>query len=72
MVSFAQQIRPLFREKDVRAMASTFDLSDYDHVRTHAESIFAAVSEGSMPCDGVWSQEWISLFKQWMDAGYPA
>lgn len=71
MVTFAQQIRPMFRDKDIRAMAKVFDLSNYDDVRTNAEAIYDAVSTGSMPCDGAWPDERVSLFKQWMDAGYP-
>jgi hypothetical protein len=72
MVGSAQDIRPLFRERDIRSMASTFDLSAYDQVRANAERIYAHVSAGSMPCDGAWPQDRVALFKQWMDAGYPA
>ncbi|HWE64617.1 MAG TPA: hypothetical protein VHB98_23115 [Chloroflexota bacterium] len=72
MVSFAQDIRPLFRRKDVQSMAKAFDLSNYDQVRVNAERIYTVVSAGSMPCDGAWSPDQVALFKQWMDAGYPA
>jgi hypothetical protein len=72
MVSFAQDIRPLFRRKDVQSMAEAFDLSNYDQVRANAESIYAVVSAGSMPCDGAWPQDRVDLFKQWMDGGFSA
>jgi hypothetical protein len=70
-VSFAQDIRPLFRDKDVQSMARAFDLSSYDDVKAHADRIFARVSQGSMPCDGAWPQENKDLFRQWMDQDYP-
>ena len=72
MVSFAQDIRPLFRERDIGSMMRHFDLSDYDQVRANAEPIYAVLSAGRMPCDGAWPQDRVALFKQWMDAGYPA
>jgi hypothetical protein len=37
--SFANDIRPLFRAKDINAMKKAFDLSDYDDVRSHADVI---------------------------------
>ena len=37
--SFARDIRPLFREKDVNSMKKAFDLSSYDDVRDHADAI---------------------------------
>jgi hypothetical protein len=72
MVSFAQDIRPLFRQKDIHSMAGSFDLSNYDQVRAHAEGIYAVLRAGSMPCDGAWPPDRVALFKQWIDAGFPA
>ncbi len=72
MASFAQDIRPLFREKDIASMSRHFDLSNYDQVRANAEGIYAQLSSGAMPCDGAWPQDRVALFKQWIDAGYPA
>jgi hypothetical protein len=71
MPTFTQDIRPLFRERDVEEMRFAFDLSDYDDVKTHAAAIHGAVENGSMPCDGPWPEEHVALFKQWMDAGFP-
>jgi hypothetical protein len=71
-VGFESQIRPLFREKDIQSMSAQFDLSSYDDVKASAEKILAAVSNGSMPCDGPWPAERVALFREWLDAGCPA
>jgi hypothetical protein len=70
-LSYATDIRPLFRDKPDVEMMKRFglDLSSYDDVRDHAVAIRARLEEGSMPCDGAWPDERISLFKQWMDDG---
>jgi hypothetical protein len=69
-VSFARDIRPLFRDRDVNAMARAFDLRSYDDVKSHAGAILDQLSEGSMPCDGAWPPEHVALFREWMDQGY--
>ena len=70
MPSFAQDIRPLFRDKDVEEMRFVFDLSLYDDVRTNAQGIYDRLADGSMPCDGAWAEDRIALFRQWMAEGY--
>ena len=70
MPSFAQDIRPLFRDKDVQEMQYAFDLSNYDNVKTHAQAIYDRLMDGSMPCDGAWAEDRIALFLQWMQDGY--
>ncbi|HZS91916.1 MAG TPA: hypothetical protein VFE42_31085 [Chloroflexota bacterium] len=72
MVRFAQDIRPLFREKDVQSMSFAFDLGNYDDVKAHAEEIYQRLSDGTMPCDGAWPADQVARFKQWMDGGYAA
>ncbi len=69
--SFAQDIRPLFRDKDVQSMQriAKFNLSKYEDVRTRASEIYQRLSEGSMPCDGAWPKENIGKFKQWIEDG---
>jgi hypothetical protein len=52
-------------------MSAKFDLSSYDDVKASADAILAAVSKGSMPCDGAWPQERVALFREWMAAGCP-
>jgi len=70
-MSFAQDIRPMFRDEDVQEMTgiANFDLSKYEDVRAHAADIYERVADGTMPCDGGWSKEQVAKFKQWMDEG---
>jgi len=70
--SFAQDIKPLFRQEDRDAMDYIFDLWDYNDVSTHAEDIFDRLDDGTMPCDDPWPAEQIDLFRRWIDAGKPA
>lgn len=69
MPSFAQDIRPLFRDDDTEAMGYAFDLSDYDDVKANAEGIYERLEDGSMPCDGAWPTEQVTAFRQWIDEG---
>jgi len=72
-LSFATDIRPLFRDFDVESMKGFgMDLSLYDDVKQHAAAILPRLEDGSMPCDEPWSQEQIAKFKQWMDQGMAA
>ena len=70
--SFARDIRPLFRESDRESMDFAFDLWDYNNVRTYAQDILERLTEGSMPCDGVWPEEQIAQFRRWIEAGMSA
>jgi len=70
MTSFASDIRPLFRVKDVESMKNNgFDLSNYDDVSTRADAILARLQSGTMPCDGAWPAEQTSLFAAWINDG---
>jgi hypothetical protein len=51
-LSFAGDIRPLFRDRDIQSMKFAFGLASYEDVRTHADAIYAALAAGQMPCDG--------------------
>lgn len=68
-VSFARDIRPLFREIDITEMNFILDLTDVDDVREFAEAIHSRVADGTMPCDGPWPDENVRLFRQWIDGG---
>ena len=59
-LSFARDIRPLFRDRDIQSMQSAFDLASYDDVRTHGEPIYAVLAAGQMPCDGPWPRKMCS------------
>jgi hypothetical protein len=69
MLSFAQDIRPLFRDDDIKEMKYAFDLSRYQDVKANAQGIYERLADGSMPCDGAWSADQIALFRRWMDEG---
>ncbi len=72
-LSFAADIRPLFREKDISAMKPNgVDLSSYEDVKKRAHDIYARLSAKEMPCDGSWSAENIERFKEWMENGMKA
>ncbi len=68
-VSFAADIRPLFREKDVRSMARHFDLTSFEDVSTVADRNLGRLRAGSMPCDGEWPSEQVDLFERWIQTG---
>jgi hypothetical protein len=72
-VSFASDIRPLFRDSpDIDTMKEYgLDLSSYEDVKSQSAKIYAALADGSMPCDGAWPNQHLELFKQWMDSGMP-
>jgi hypothetical protein len=70
-VSFARDIKPLFRPGDREAMESVFDLWLYEDVAAHADRIYDRLEDGSMPCDGAWPQERVEVFKRWVDSGKP-
>jgi len=69
---FESTIKPLFRQKDREAMRFAFDLWSYDDVSAHADAILQRVEDGSMPCDGTWSDEQQQTFRRWIDEGMPA
>jgi hypothetical protein len=70
-VSYAADIKPLFRERDRGSMTFAFDLWSCDDVKEHAAEIGTRLREGSMPCDGAWPQAQIELFQRWVDSGMP-
>ena len=74
-LSFAADIRPLFREEDIECMRGMgVDLGDpaWMCVPANAQSVYATLADESMPPDEPWSADRVLLFKQWMDAGCPA
>jgi hypothetical protein len=68
-VSFAEDIRPLFREKDIQSMARHFDFTSFEDVSTVADRILGRLRAGSMPSDGEWPSEQVDLFERWMQTG---
>lgn len=69
-LSFAADIRPLFRSFDIESMKPAgLDLSSYEEVKKHGRNIQARLSAKEMPCDGPWSDDDVKKFKEWMDGG---
>ena len=70
-LSFAKDIRPLFRDDPDVSMMKRFglDLSSYSDVKAQAQGILDELLSGSMPCDGAWPADRLALFKKWMDEG---
>ena len=71
-ISFAADIKPLFREGDRESMISFFDLWNHDEVREHAEAISERLHDGSMPCDEPWPEDEVELFDRWIESGKAA
>lgn len=74
--SFARDIVPLFRPKDVDHMTRLrIDLSDYDVVRSKARAIAQRVAGAGRlmppPPDQRWTKVQIELFEQWVAEGFP-
>lgn len=69
VVSFEQDIRPLFREKDRLRMEWAFDLWRQEDVKQNAPQILERLQGGDMPCDGAWPAERIETFRRWVDGG---
>ena len=68
-ISFARDIRPLFRASDRESMTFAFDLWNVDDVRSYAEDILERLQDGSMPCDDTWPRERVELFGRWIATG---
>jgi hypothetical protein len=71
-ISFERQIKPLFREGDRESMKWAFDLWSRDDVAGNSDAILGRLRNGTMPCDGAWAEEQISLFQEWVEAGAAA
>jgi len=69
--TFERDIKPLFRERDVRSMAFAFDLRNHDEVAANGTGILSRLEAGNMPCDGPWPDERVALFRRWVAAGSP-
>ena len=67
--SFETDVKPLFRDSDRRSMTFMLDLWAFDDVSEHADDILERVRDGTMPCDGAWSQADVDLFERWVAGG---
>lgn len=69
-------IRSYFTDMDVEHMQEQgLDLSSYDQVVANATAIYDATSGGVMPPptsgEPSWTQDQLTNFQNWMNAGYP-
>lgn len=74
-LSFATDISPLFRDGDIQCMGpSGVKLDDpaWMCIPANAQNVYDEIAAGTMPPDEPWPPERVSLFKKWMEAGYPA
>jgi hypothetical protein len=69
--TFERDIKPLFRDQDVRSMAFAFDLKNHDEVAANGTAILSRLEAGNMPCDAPWPDERVALFRRWVTAGSP-
>jgi hypothetical protein len=70
-MSFAADIKPLFREEDRASMDFAFDLWSYDDVKTNASLILERIEDGTMPCDETWGEEMLQTLRRWITEGCP-
>lgn len=72
-LSFEQDVKPLFRERDRGTMlnVASFDLWERSDVADNAQAILKRLEDGSMPCDGAWPADRVVLFRRWVEAGMP-
>lgn len=68
-VAFERHVKPLFRQQDRESMKWAFDLWSYTDVKAHATAIAERLHDGSMPCDGAWSADKVSVFQHWIESG---
>jgi hypothetical protein len=70
---FEEDIKPLFRERDVIVMQAVagFNLHKYEDVKANADKILGRLRL-NMPCDGLWPPEDIAKFEAWKNGGMPA
>jgi len=74
-LTYAHDIRPLFRDQDVACMTPKgVKLADpaWMCVAANAQRVFDVLQAGIMPPDGKWSNDKLTLFKNWMDDGLHA
>lgn len=67
-LSFASDIRPLFRDSpDVDSMKDYgLDFSSCEEVKARAAETYARLEDRSMPCDERWPEDRLELFKRWL------
>lgn len=72
-LSFEDDVRPLFRERDRSTMleVAKFDLWKHEDVVEHSTAILGRIEDGSMPCDQAWPVDQVALLRRWVEGGMP-
>jgi len=70
-MSFAEDVKPLFREEDRASMDFAFDLWSYDDVKANATLILERLEDGTMPCDETWSDDKVEVLRSWIAEDCP-
>lgn len=81
-MTYANDIRPKLGQGDINCMtprgyaigdakwmcdaAATHGFDDHGNARV----VFDALSQGAMPPDGAWPQEWLDTYQCWMTDGF--
>jgi truncated hemoglobin YjbI/uncharacterized Fe-S cluster protein YjdI len=71
-LDFDRHIKPLFRQMDRNSMKFAFDLWSQADVLTHGNAILSRLKSGTMPCDGAWPSEKVTVFETWLQQHSPA
>jgi hypothetical protein len=72
LLSFAADIRPLFRFGDITCMSRAgvpLDDANWMCVPKNAARVYTQLSSKEMPPDAPWPDAQITRFKTWMDQG---
>jgi hypothetical protein len=69
--SYSLHFQPVFTASQKACMSGMINLDDYNDVKANAEDIYSRLADKSMPADntGPWPNEWITLFRRWIDEG---
>jgi hypothetical protein len=67
--SFEADSQPLFRPSDRAAMHRAFDGWSFADVSAHSTQIAEQPQAGTMPCDGPWPPEPVTLCLGWLSSG---
>jgi hypothetical protein len=68
-LSFENDVRPMFRQKDRDSMLKAFDLWSHSDVQAHQDAILKRLRDGTMPCDAAWPPEHVAVFQRWIASG---
>ena len=50
-------------------MLKAFDLWSHRDVQAHQDAILGRLRDGTMPCDGAWPAEHVTVFQRWIASG---